>query len=127
MTRFAADGFVAVHEHAIVEHGDARGLNQLAVREHRRGENNIVALPLTGRPRHAMQGADGTLIEVFEWASAEAIERAHANPAVLALWAAFEAACDYVPLASLAEASQLFAEFTPLAPRAPQTPGGSPA
>ncbi len=82
---------------------------------------------VTGRPRHAMQAADGTLIEVFEWASAEAIERAHANPAVLALWAEFEAACDYVPLASLAEASQLFAEFTPLAPRAPQTPGGSPA
>lgn len=66
------------------------------------------------RPRHVMQAGDGTVIEVFEWQSAEAIERAHANPAVLALWAEFEAACDYVPLACLPEAQHPFSEFTPL-------------
>jgi hypothetical protein len=48
---------------------------------------------------------------VFEWRSADAIRQAHANPAVEALWDEFGAACDYVPLASLAEAQQMFAGF----------------
>jgi hypothetical protein len=52
---------------------------------------------VTERPRYAMQTKDGTVIEIFEWRSPEAIEMAHANPAVLALWAEFEAACEYVP------------------------------
>ena len=30
-------------------------------------------------------------------------------------WAEFEAACDHVPLASLAESQNLFAEFEPIA------------
>lgn len=70
---------------------------------------------VSARPRYAMQAADGTVIEVFEWASAEAISQAHENAAVQALWAEFEAACDYVPLASLAEAAHPFSEFRPLA------------
>lgn len=70
---------------------------------------------VTERPRQVMQAADGTVIEVFEWRSAEAIEQAHANPRVQALWAEFEAACEYLPLAALAEASHPFSEFEPLA------------
>ncbi len=70
---------------------------------------------VSSRPRYAMQAADGTVLEVFEWASAEAIAQAHENAAVQALWAEFEAACDYVPLASLAEAAHPFSEFRPLA------------
>lgn len=66
------------------------------------------------RPRFVMQAEHGTVIEVFEWRSAQAIEQAHTNPAVLALWAEFEAACEYVPLASLAESQHPFSEFTPL-------------
>ena len=62
-----------------------------------------------------MRAADGTIVEVFEWLSAEAIDRAHANPAVQALWAEFVAACEYLPLANLPEAQQMFAEFEPLA------------
>lgn len=58
-----------------------------------------------------LRAADGTLVEVFEWRSAEAINAAHANPAVQALWADFGAACDYVPLSKLAETHQMFAEF----------------
>jgi len=69
---------------------------------------------VTERPRYAMQAADGTIIEVFEWSSAEAIERAHHAPAVLALWAEFEAVCEYVPLSSLDEAKHPFSEFKPL-------------
>jgi hypothetical protein len=63
------------------------------------------------RPAYAMRAANGTIVEVFEWRSAEAISQAHGNPAVQALWAEFGAACDYVPLTSLAETHQMFAEF----------------
>ena len=66
---------------------------------------------VTDSPRMVMRAGDGTLIEVFEWCSAEAIERAHRNAAVQALWAEFEAVCDYVPLAVLGEAQHPFAEF----------------
>ena len=68
------------------------------------------------RPATVMRAADGTILEVFEWHSADAIRQAHANPAVHALWAEFGAACDYVPLAGLHEAQQLFAEFETVEP-----------
>ena len=66
---------------------------------------------VTDQSALVMRAADGTIVEVFEWLSAEAIARAHVSPAVNALWAEFGAACDYVPLATLAEAKQMFAEF----------------
>ena len=56
----------------------------------------------------------GTVVEVFEWRSAEAIEQAHMSPAVGQLWGEFAAVCDYVPLVALNEAQQPFAEFEPL-------------
>ena len=52
-------------------------------------------------------------MEVFEW-EAGGTERAHTNPAVMKLWQRYAAACDYVLLASLAEASNMFASFIPL-------------
>jgi hypothetical protein len=66
---------------------------------------------VTERPGYVMRAADGSIIEVFEWRSAKAIQEAHGNPAVQALWAEFGAACDYTPLSRLAEAQQMFAEF----------------
>lgn len=66
---------------------------------------------ITDREGATMRAADGTVIEVFEWRSKEAIEEAHGNAAVGALWEEFGAVCDYVPLATLAEARQMFAEF----------------
>jgi len=66
---------------------------------------------VTPRPAHVMRGGDGTIVEVFEWTSQDAIARAHSNPAVGALWAEFAAACDYVPLSSLTESHNMFAEF----------------
>jgi hypothetical protein len=71
---------------------------------------------VTDRLGWVMRAADGTIVEVFEWRSAESIERAHANPVVQALWEDFGSVCDYVPLAELAETRQLFAEFDPVAP-----------
>lgn len=69
---------------------------------------------VTERPSYAMEAADGTIIEVFEWRSAEAVAKAHQSPAVLALWAEFETASDYLPIAGLAEAQQPFSEFEAL-------------
>jgi quinol monooxygenase YgiN len=65
----------------------------------------------TDRPATVMRAKDGTLVEIFEWASPAAIEEAHANPRVQAMWARFAACCEYVPLNSLPEAGGMFAEF----------------
>ena len=70
----------------------------------------------TQRAPYSLQAADGTLVEVFEWASAQAIEAAHDHPDVHRMWAAFGQACTYVKLSQLAEAQSLFAEFAPLEP-----------
>ena len=69
---------------------------------------------VTDRPRYAMQSHDGTILEVFEWRSSKAIENAHHNPAVQALWAEFEAVCEYAPLSALAESQHPFSEFEAL-------------
>ncbi|MCX4244435.1 hypothetical protein [Paraliomyxa miuraensis] len=61
-----------------------------------------------------MEAADGTIVEVFGWASKEAIAAAHENPAVLAMWERYAAVCDYVPIHQVPEAAQLFSEFSPL-------------
>ena len=71
---------------------------------------------VSDRPPYIMRAADGTIVEVFEWRSAEAIHQAHQNPAVGALWAEFSASCDYRPLVDLAESQQLFAEFDAVDP-----------
>lgn len=67
----------------------------------------------TDRPVTACRAKDGTVVEVFEWAEG-AVARAHTNPAVQKLWERYAAVCDYVPLASLAESSAIFASFAPL-------------
>src|SRR6266851_3509553 len=48
----------------------------------------------TERPSYAMQASDGTVIEVFEWKSKEAIAAAHTNPAVLKMWEKYAEACE---------------------------------
>lgn len=69
---------------------------------------------VTDRPRHAMKAVNGTIVEVFEWRDEQAVKQAHQNTAVLALWAEFEEACDYVPVAGLPEAQHPFSEFEAL-------------
>ncbi|MEI6324447.1 MAG: hypothetical protein WCO91_03245 [Gemmataceae bacterium] len=61
-----------------------------------------------------MRAAEGTIVEVFEWQCAEAITKAHANEKVQALWAEFEAVCEYLPLQGLAECQKPFAGFEPI-------------
>lgn len=58
-----------------------------------------------------MRAADGTLIEIFQWASPAAIEDAHRNARVQAAWKRLEACADFVPLAGVAGADKAFADF----------------
>lgn len=69
---------------------------------------------VTDRPRVLMRAKNGTIIEVSEWKSREAIDAAHKNPNVLALWNKFFAVCDCVPLQTLVETEEMFAGFTPI-------------
>lgn len=57
---------------------------------------------------------DGTIVEVFEWRSAEAVEAAHTNERVLEMWRRFSAVADYVGMASLSECEQPFPHFDPV-------------
>jgi hypothetical protein len=63
---------------------------------------------------YIMEAGDGTIVEVFEWLSDEAIQMAHSNPEVQKMWGEYTAVCDYVPVGSLAEAGNLFSSFKAL-------------
>jgi quinol monooxygenase YgiN len=69
---------------------------------------------VTDRVPVIMRAKDTTIIEVSEWKSREAIEEAHKNPRVLAMWDKFFAACDCVPLKTIPEAEMMFAGFEPI-------------
>ena len=69
---------------------------------------------VTDREPVIMRAKDGTIIEVSEWKSREAIDAAHKNPNVLAMWEKFFTLCDCVPLMSLAESKEMFAGFEPI-------------
>ena len=58
-----------------------------------------------------LRAADGTLLEIFDWVSAEAVESAHTNEAVQVMWEEFAAVCDYATLDSLSEAEKVFPHF----------------
>ena len=69
---------------------------------------------VTDRAPIIMRARDGTIIEVSEWKSQEAIDAAHKNPNVLAMWNKFFAICDCVPFRVLAEAEEMFPNFEPI-------------
>lgn len=66
---------------------------------------------VTDRPAYLMRASDGTVVEIFEWQSADAVKEAHGNPAVQKLWKEFDEVCEYSPLSALAECQNMFAEF----------------
>ena len=69
---------------------------------------------VTDRVPVIMRAKDGTIIEVSEWKSRQAIEEAHKNPRVLAMWDKFFAVCDCVPLKTVPESETMFAGFEPI-------------
>src|SRR5437899_1094265 len=69
---------------------------------------------VTNREPTIMRARDGTIIEVSEWKSHEAIDAAHKNPIVLAMWNKFFEACACIPLNELSESAEMFAVFEPI-------------
>lgn len=65
----------------------------------------------TERESVVLRAGDGTLLEIFDWVSGEAVEAAHTNEAVQKMWEAFAAVCDFATLDSLAEAEKVFPHF----------------
>jgi hypothetical protein len=65
----------------------------------------------TGRESFIGRSTDGTLIEVFEWASAEAAKSAHDHPAVAKVWEAMAMVCEFSTLGALPEAMDRFPHF----------------
>jgi hypothetical protein len=69
---------------------------------------------VTDRASIVMKAQDASIVEVFEWRSAEAIAAAHTNPKVLELWDEFAAVCEYEKPVNVPEFHNLFSEFEPL-------------
>jgi len=69
---------------------------------------------VTDRPSIVMRTADGTIVEVFEWVSQEAIAGAHQHPTVIALWQRFEAVCTYEVPSNIPEFQKMFSHFEPI-------------
>ena len=58
------------------------------------------------------RSTDGTILEVFERASAEAAKSAHDHPAVAKIWEAMAVVCEFGKLEQLPEAKNRFPHFT---------------
>lgn len=58
-----------------------------------------------------MKAADGSIIEIFEWKSPDAITQAHHNKTVLELWEKFSQVCDYEIPVNVKEFQVVFSEF----------------
>ena len=69
---------------------------------------------ITDRPPVLVRSANGTYIEVFEWATAEAAGLAHQHPEVAQVWEAMGRIADFPPLDSLEESKGRFTHFTPV-------------
>src|SRR5256886_14781729 len=65
----------------------------------------------TDRPSYVMRSADGTIIEVFAWKSAEAIAADQQNPVWQTMCRQYSEACDYISMANLSESKHMFADF----------------
>lgn len=69
---------------------------------------------VTDRPFVVMRSPeDGTLIEIFEWASREAAGTAHGHEVIGPLWESMAKVADFLTLADVPEATRPFAHFQP--------------
>lgn len=73
------------------------------------GENLATARkPIVGR------ATDGTIVEIFEWISPDAIRQAHSNQVVGRLWERFSHVCDFEIPVNVKEFQSVFSEFEPI-------------
>ena len=67
------------------------------------------------RPVVLMQTFDGSAyLEVFEWATAEAAQKAHEMPEVMAIWGPMMEVADFPSLGDLPESKGRFPHFQPV-------------
>ncbi len=66
---------------------------------------------ITSRPRLTMKSADGTYMEIIEWANIDAAEKAHEHPAVAQIWEGMAAVAEFRKLNDLTEATKSFTHF----------------
>jgi quinol monooxygenase YgiN len=66
---------------------------------------------ITERELLTLQAENGTIIEIAEWKSSEAIEKAHQSEKVMAVWNQIGALAELTNLSSLAEAKYPFPNF----------------
>ncbi|HHY51532.1 MAG TPA: hypothetical protein GYA10_17505 [Alphaproteobacteria bacterium] len=91
--------------------GRQQALERLMRRHHERLRTEGL---VTDRPPVLMRAGDGTMLEVFEWLSADAIAAAHRRPALQAMFEEYADVSERVPLRELEEAGELVAAFEPL-------------
>jgi hypothetical protein len=65
----------------------------------------------TDRENYIAKSQDGTIIEVFEWASMNAVNAAHQHPAVSDIWEKMTLVADFLPINQLPELNSPFADF----------------
>jgi hypothetical protein len=70
---------------------------------------------VTDRPAPVVRSAAGELLVVLEWSSEHAVDDAHADPEVAAVWERKRELAEYVPPNDLAGASVPFARWTVVA------------
>lgn len=97
--------------------GKARELRKL-IDEHRRTLADA-QLVTPRRPLILRARSDGTLLEIFEWVSAKAADRAHRYAPIRAMWRKLSEVADFVALSDIKEAGKAFSHFEALAPTSP--------
>ena len=70
----------------------------------------------TDRQNYLARSENGTIIEVFEWASMNAVRAAHNHPAIIDIWEKIGQLAEIVPMASLQEGAHPFPVFDLLNP-----------
>jgi hypothetical protein len=58
---------------------------------------------------------EAVFLELFEWSTADAVDRAHGEAAVQEIWEALESAAEFVSLSHLPQSDKLFPLFEPVA------------
>ncbi len=69
---------------------------------------------VTDRPTMLMEAEDGTLLELFEWVSAEAATLAHEHPVIAKIWEGMGKVGSFKTLSQLPEATKFFPHFAPI-------------
>ena len=89
--------------------GKAHELRKL-IHEHRR---TLDAAQLASpKPTILLRArSDGTLLEIFEWASRKAADEAYRHPSIRGMWNRLARVADFIPLSEIEESNNAFSHF----------------